>query len=87
MRVCGVGSPSYSATFAAISRSLNASSDQVFGNLFSVSGQTEEAHKVDEGSGEVDLAAKLACGVVKGKCVMVVVEALPCEKKILHIIY
>lgn len=67
-----------SATFvAAITRSLNASNDQFLRNPLAVLGQAQEAHEVYKGSGEIELAAKLTGGVVKGECVMVVVEAFP----------
>lgn len=65
-----------SATFvAAVAGPLHAAEDGVLGHPLAVPGQTQEAHEVYEGSGEVQLAAKLTGGVVKGECVMVVMEA------------
>lgn len=40
-----------------------------------VLGQAQAAHEVDEAGGEVQLAAKLAGGVVVGEGVVVVVES------------
>lgn len=65
-----------SATFvAAVARPLHAGEDGILRHPLAVSGQTQEAHEVYEGSGEVQLAAKLTGGVVEGECVMVVVKA------------
>lgn len=67
-----------SATFvAAVARSLDARRDDFLRHLFGVLGQSEEAHGVYEGGGDVQLAAKLTGGVVEGECVVVVVEAFP----------
>lgn len=65
-----------SATFvAAVTRPLHAGADGVLRHPLAISRQTQEAHKVYEGSGEVELASKLTGGIVKGECVMVVVKA------------
>lgn len=65
-----------SATFvAAVTRPLHAGEDGVLRHPLAISRQTQEAHKVYEGSGEVELASKLTGGIVKGECVMVVVKA------------
>lgn len=65
-----------SATFvAAVTRPLHAGEDGVLRHPLAVSGQTQGAHDVYEGSGEVELAAKLTACIVKGECVMVVVKA------------
>lgn len=66
----------YSATFsAAIPCSLLACKYQLLWYALTVRGQTQEAHEVYEGSGEIEPAAELAGGVVEGECVVVVVEA------------
>ena len=62
---------------AAVARSLHAGKDHFFGNLLAIRGQTQEAHEVNEGSGEIELVAKLTAGIVKGECVVVVVVAFP----------
>ena len=64
---------------AAVTRPQNASGDDLLGHPLAVLGQTQEAHGVYEGSGEIELAAELAGGVVVGECVMVVVETFPCN--------
>lgn len=65
-----------SATFVAdVACSLNASSDDILRHSLAVRGQTQEAHEVYEGCGEVELAAELTSGIVEGEGVMVVVEA------------
>lgn len=65
-----------SATFvAAVTRPLHAGEDGVLQHPLAIPRQTQEAHKVYEGSGEVELASKLTGGVVKGECMMVVVKA------------
>lgn len=75
---CRVCSKCDSATFvAAVTCSLYASPDCFLQHPFAVLGQTQEAHAVYKGSGEIELEAKLTGGVVKGECVMVVVEAFP----------
>lgn len=71
-----------SATFvAAVARSLHASNDRFLRHPLGVLGQTQVAHGVYKGSGEIELAAKLARGVVEGERVMVVVEAFPWKAK------
>lgn len=68
----------HSATFvAAVACSLHAGGDRFFHHPPAVFGQAQEAHQVYEGGGEIELAAKLAGGVVKGECVVVVVKAFP----------
>lgn len=65
-----------SATFVgAVARSLSASPDRFLLDPPQVRSQTQEAHGVYEGGGEVELAAELTGGVVEGEGVMVVVEA------------
>lgn len=71
-----------SATFvAAVTRPLFACNYHFLWHPLTVRGQTQEAHKVYKGSGEIELTAKLTGGVVKGECVMVVVEAFPWKKQ------
>lgn len=60
---------------AAVAAALHARTDHLLRHLLAVFGQTQEAHEVYEGGGEVELGAELAGGVVEGKRVMVVVEA------------
>lgn len=68
----------HSATFvAAVARSLHAGGDRFFHHPPAVFGQAQEAHQVYEGGGEIELAAKLAGGVVEGERVVVVVKAFP----------
>lgn len=67
-----------STTFvAAITRAPYASTDRFLRRHPAVLGQPQEAHEVYEGRGEIKLAAKFTGGIVKGECVMVVVEAFP----------
>lgn len=75
---CRVCSECDSATLvAAVACSLYASSNRFLQHPLAVLGQTQEAHGVYKGGGEIELAAELAGGVVEGECVMVVVEAFP----------
>lgn len=61
---------------AAVTGSLGAGRDEVAGHPLAVLGQAQEAHEVYEGGGDVQLHAELTGGVVEGKGVVVVVEAL-----------
>lgn len=71
-----------SATFvAAFTRPIHACSDNFLRHLFEVLGQTQEAHGVYEGRGEIELDSKLTGGVVERECVVVVVEAFPWKPK------
>ena len=65
---------------APISSSFNPGQDGVLGDFLPVICQTEGSHAVDEECGEVDVPAVLTGGVVIGKGVMVVVEALAWNK-------
>lgn len=49
------------------------------GHSLAVFGQAQEAHEVDETSGKVQLAAKLAGSIVIGERVVVVVKSLTCQ--------
>lgn len=71
----GVGSWSSATFVAAVTRPLHAGEDGVLRHPLAISRQTQEAHKIYEGCGEVELASKLTGGIVKGECVMVVVKA------------
>lgn len=63
----------------SISSALHPGQDQLVGRSLAVLGQAEEAHKVDETSGKVQLAAKLAGCIVIGERVVVVVKSFPCK--------
>lgn len=77
--VTAVSSVILATAVAAVSGTLHASQDHIAGHPLAVLGQTQEAHQVDETCGEVELAAKLAGGVVVGKGVVIVVKPLTCE--------
>ena len=49
------------------------------GHSLAILGQAQEAHEVDETSGKVQLAAKLAGCIVIGKRVVVVMKSLTCK--------
>lgn len=61
---------------AAVSGALYPGHDGLVGHSLAVRGQAQQAHEVDETSGEVQLAAKLAGRIVIGERVVVVVESL-----------
>lgn len=63
---------------ASVSRALYSGQDDLAGHAFAVLGEAQEAHEVDETSGKVQLAAKLAGCIVIGEGVVVVVESLTC---------
>lgn len=60
---------------AAVSGALSSSEHDLSGHALGLSGQTQETHQVNETGGQIDFAAELAGGVVKGKRVVVVMEA------------
>lgn len=66
---------------ASVSSALYSGRDQLAGHCLAVLGQPQEAHEVDEASGEVQLAAKLAGCVVIRERVVVVVESFACKIK------
>lgn len=71
-----------SATFvAAVTCSLDTSVDGRLRHHLAIRGQTQEAHEVYEGGGEVQLPSKFTGGVVEGERVVVVVEAFAWKKK------
>lgn len=64
---------------ASISSALYPGQDHLTGDSLAVLGQAQEAHRVDETSGNVQLPAKLAGCIVIGECVMIVVKAFTCK--------
>lgn len=46
------------------------------GNFLRVLCQAQETHEVDETGGKIELAAKLTCSIVVGKCVVIIVKPL-----------
>lgn len=52
---------------ASVSSALHSGQDQLVGHSLAVLGQADQAHKVDETSGKVQLAAKLAGCIVIGE--------------------
>lgn len=64
---------------ASIASALYSAQDHLTGDFLAVPGQAQEAHEVDETSGNVQLPAKLAGCIVKGERVMIVVKSFTCE--------
>lgn len=69
------GRPSLATAVAPVSGALYPSQHQPVGRSLAVRGEAQEAHEVDETSGKVQLAAKLAGCIVIGERVVVVVES------------
>lgn len=67
---------------ASVSGALYSGHDHLVGHPLAVLGQAHETHEVDETSGKVQLAAKLAGCIVIGERVVVVVKSLTCKRDI-----
>lgn len=65
---------------APVSGALCPGQDGLAGHPLAVRRQAKVAHEVDETRGQVQLAAKLAGGVVVRKGMVVVVEAFACKR-------
>lgn len=66
---------------ASISSALSSGHDQLVGHSLAVLRQAEIAHEVDETSGKVQLATKLAGCIVIGEGVVIIVESLTCKAR------
>lgn len=64
---------------ASISSALYSGHDQLVGHSLAVLRQAEVTHEVDETSGKVQLATKLAGCIVIGERVVIIVESLTCK--------
>lgn len=64
---------------ASVSGALYPGQDHLVGHSLAVFGQAQVAHQVDEASGKVHLAAKLAGSIVIGERVVIIVESLTCN--------
>lgn len=65
---------------APVSGALRPGQDGLARHLLAVRRQAQVAHEVDETRGQVQLAAKLAAGIVVRKGMVVVVEAFACKR-------
>lgn len=68
-------STSLATPVAPVSSTLQSGHDKLMGHSLAVLGQTQETHEVDETSGKVQLAAKLAGCIVIGERVVVIVKS------------
>lgn len=78
---CDHNSTILATPVASISGALYSGRDHLVGHSLAVLGQAQETHEVDETSGKVQLAAKLAGCIVIGERVVVVVKSLTCRKR------
>lgn len=64
---------------ASVSCALYSGLDRLAGHSLAILGQAQEAHEVDETSGKVQLAAKLAGCIVIWERVVIVVKSFTCK--------
>lgn len=68
----------------AITGTLNPSHDRFMRRLLAVLGEADVAHEINKQLGEVQHTAMLTGGIVIWKCVMVVMEAFPCNENVYY---